>query len=157
VVSLRGVTNIAIILLLLLLPYFALVPLRLSRSVRARVGVALVFAFTGSGHFIKTNEMVAMLPSWVPQRELLVHATGVFELLASIGILIPTLARTTGLALCLFLILVLPSNVYAALQRVDFGGHDAGPIYLLVRVPLQCILIVWIYWFAVRKRPHGSS
>ena len=49
------------------------------------------------------------------------------------------------------LLLVLPSNVYAAFQRIDFGGHGAGPAYLLVRVPLQLFLIGWIYWFAVKQ------
>jgi uncharacterized membrane protein len=52
-----------------------------------------------------------------------------------------TSARPVGLALCIFLLLILPSNVYAAFQRVDFRGHGAGPIYLLVRVPLQFFLI----------------
>ncbi|HEY3862429.1 MAG TPA: hypothetical protein VGO59_11115 [Verrucomicrobiae bacterium] len=65
-------------------------------------------------------------------------------------ILIPLLARGTGIALCVFLILVFPSNVYAAMKRLDFGGHGAGPPYLLVRVPLQIFLIGWIYWLAVK-------
>jgi uncharacterized membrane protein len=68
-----------------------------------------------------------------------------------VAILIPSLSRYTGIALGVFLLLVLPSNVYAAFQRIDFGGHGAGPAYLLVRVPLQLFLIGWIYWFAVRQ------
>lgn len=44
-----------------------------------------------------------------------------------------------GWAWCIFLLLVLPSNIYAAWQRVDFGGHAAGPVYLLVRIPLQLL------------------
>ena len=38
-----------------------------------------------------------------------------------------------------------------AIRRVDMGGHNLGPMYLLVRVPLQLILIGWVYWFAVRR------
>ena len=92
-----------------------------------------------------------MLPPSVPMRVPLIWLAGVFELLAAIAILIPALSRYTGIALCFFLLLVLPSNVYAAFQRIDFGGHGVGPIYLLVRVPLQLFLIGWIYWFAVRQ------
>jgi hypothetical protein len=44
------------------------------------------------------------------------------------------------------LIGVLPSNVYAAFNYVPFGGHDHGPVYLLVRIPFQFLLIGWIYW-----------
>ena len=136
---------------LLLLPYWLLVPANVSESLRGRIGVALVFAFTGVGHFIKTSAMIQMLPASVPMRVPIVYASGVFELLASVAILIPSASRQTGILLCIFLLLILPSNIYAAVQRVDFGGHGAGPIYLLVRVPLQLFLIGWIYWFAIRQ------
>jgi uncharacterized membrane protein len=136
---------------LLLLPYWLLVPANVSESLRGRIGVALVFAFTGAGHFIKTSAMIQMLPASVPMRVPIVYASGVFELLASVAILIPSASRQTGILLCIFLLLILPSNIYAAVQRVDFGGHGAGPIYLLVRVPLQLFLIGWIYWFAIRQ------
>jgi uncharacterized membrane protein len=149
--SARTMQNIVIILTLLLVPYWLLIPAHLAEPLRGRVGVALVFVFTAVGHFIKTSAMTQMLPPWVPMRVQLIHLTGIFELLAAVAILIPPLARPTGLALCVFLLLILPSNVYAAFQRLDFGGHGAGPIYLLVRIPLQFFLIGWIYWFAVRQ------
>jgi len=145
------VQNIAIMLSLLLLPYWLLVPANVSEPLRGRIGVALVFAFTGVGHFIKTSAMIQMLPASVPMRLQIVYASGVLELLASVAILIPSASRHTGILLCIFLLLILPSNIYAAVQRVDFGGHGAGPTYLLVRVPLQLFLVGWIYWFAIRQ------
>ena len=90
---------------------------------------------------MKTSEMIRMLPPWVPMRVPVIYLSGVFELLAAVAILFPPLSRHTGIALCIFLLLILPSNIYAAFQRVDFGGHGAGPIYLLVRIPLQLFLI----------------
>jgi hypothetical protein len=60
--------NIAIILTLLLVPYWLLIPAHLSEPLRGRIGVSLVFAFTAVGHFIKTAEMTQMLPAWVPMR-----------------------------------------------------------------------------------------
>ena len=143
--------NIVIILTLLLVPYWLLTLAHVPEGLRGRIAVALVFVFTSVGHFIKTQAMVQMLPPWVPMRVPLVYLTGVFELLAAVAILIPSVSRQTGIALCIFLLLILPSNVYAAFQRVEFGGHRAGPIYLLVRVPLQLFLIGWVYWFAARQ------
>jgi uncharacterized membrane protein len=143
--------NIAIILGLLLLPYLALVPAHVSEPLRGRVGVALVFAFTAIGHFVKTAAMAQMLPPWVPIRVSLIYLTGILELVGAVAILTPSVSRYAGVALCIFLLVILPSNVYAAFQRVDFGGHGAGPIYLLLRVPLQLLLIGWIYWFAIRQ------
>jgi hypothetical protein len=81
--------NIAIILTLLLLPYWALIPAHVSEPLRGRMGVALVFAFTAIGHFVKTSQMTAMLPPWMPMRVPLIYATGVFEFLAAVAILIP--------------------------------------------------------------------
>jgi len=143
--------NISIILTLLLLPYWALLPAHVPEPLRGKIGITLVFAFTGVGHFLKTSSMAEMLPAWIPMRVPLIYVTGIFELLAAITILVPSLSRYTGIVLCAFLLLLLPSNVYAAFQRVDFGGHGSGPIYLLVRIPLQLFLIGWIYWFAVRS------
>jgi len=148
--------NIAIILSLLLLPYWLLTFAHVPEMLRGRVGVALVFAFTGVGHFIKTSAMTQMLPAWVPMRLPLVYITGIFELLAAVAILVTPLSRHVGLALCVFLLLIVPSNIYAAWQRVDFGGHAAGPVYLLVRIPLQLFLIGWVYWFAVRQYDHAA-
>ena len=146
-----------IVLGLLFAPYIALAPLRASRTLRARLGIALVFAVAGVVHFVKPTAMAQMLPPWVPLRVPLVYVTGVFELLAAVAILSARFRRPVGIALCIFLVLVLPANIYAAMQRLDFGGHGEGPAYLLLRVPLQLILIGWIYWFAIRREPVASS
>lgn len=142
--------NLAIMLTLLLLPYWVLVPAHIAEAVRGRIGIALVFAFTGIGHFIKTEAMSQMLPAWTPMRTPLIYITGVFELFAGMAVLIPLISRPVGMMLCVFLIVILPSNIYAAYQRVDFGGHGFGPMYLLVRVPVQLFLIGWVCWFTVR-------
>jgi uncharacterized membrane protein len=142
--------NIAIMLTLLLVPYWALIPAHLSEPLRGRIGVSLVLAFTGVGHFIKTSEMIQMLPPSVPMRLPMVYVTGIVEVLAAVAILITPFSRQIGVVLCVFLLLILPFNIYASVQRVDFGGHGAGPVYLLIRIPMQFFLIGWIYWFAVR-------
>jgi len=51
------------------------------------------------------------------------------------------------------LLALLPANIYSALHRVDFGGHGAGPAYLLVRVPFQLFAIWWTY-FATGQKWH---
>jgi len=119
-------------------------------SKRARVGLSLFFIFTGSGHFIKTQEMAAMLPLSVPYRTELVYLTGILELLGAIAVWIPRLTRLTGFLLIVMLVGILPANIYAAINRVDFGGHEAGPVYLLVRIPFQLFVIWWTY-FATRQ------
>lgn len=156
------------LLLLLLVPYLVLTLLgkwtsafEIAAPKRARVGLSLFFLFTSIGHFIKTEEMAAMLPASVPYRIWLIYVTGILELLGATGVWIPRLTKLTGFLLILMLIGVLPANIYSAINRVDFGGHAAGPAYLLVRVPFQIFAIWWTYfateqnWFQRKaSNPH---
>ena len=118
----------------------------------AAVGLALLFAFTGVGHFIQTEPMAQMLPPWVPARTSLVYATGVLELAIATGFLMPRTSRLTGWVAAAALVLFFPANIYAAFNHVPMGGHAEGPVYLLVRAPLQFIILFWVYWFTIRPR-----
>lgn len=115
------------------------------------LGLALVFAFAALGHFVKTDAMTQMIPPSVPHRRVLIQISGVFELAMAIVVLAWPNSRLVGFVMMIgFLIAVFPSNVYAAMRRVEFGGHSAGPRYLILRVPLQLLLILWVYWFVLR-------
>ena len=146
------------LILLLVVPFLLLTlvgrsvsALNLTPATRARVGLTLFFAFTALGHFIRTEEMSQMLPPSIPYRVEVIYLTGILELLGAIGVWIPRLTRLTGICLILLLAGVLPANIYSALSRVDFGGHAAGPAYLLVRVPFQLFVICWTYWATEQK------
>ena len=146
------------LLLLLVAPYLLLTLAgrwitgrSVAPATRARAGLTLFFLFTSLGHFIRTEEMSAMVPPVIPYRVELIYVTGVLELLGAIGVWIPRLTRLTGLCLILMLIGLLPANIYSALHRVDFGGHGAGPAYLLVRVPFQLFVIWWTYFATEQK------
>lgn len=153
----NNMTTPAIILALLVLPA---ITGRLVNRVAGRQiadigrcgvwGIALVFVFTGVGHFLVTASMAEMLPPWVPGRIPLVYFTGVLEIAAGLAVLVPSWRTLIGRLLILMLILFLPVNIYAAVHQIDMGGHAWGPVYLLIRVPLQVLLIGWVWWFAVR-------
>ena len=152
------------LLLLLVAPYALLTlagrrfeGLRFDTAARARVGLSLFFAFTALGHFVRTEEMAAMLPPSVPYRIELIYLTGVFELMGAAGVWVPRLRRLTGLYLILMLVAVLPANVYAALHRVEFGGHGAGPAYLFARVPFQMFVIWWVYFATLRPAESRAT
>jgi uncharacterized membrane protein len=49
------------------------------------------------------------------------------------------------------LVLFFPANIYAAINRIPMGGHELGPVYLLVRAPLQVMILFWVYWFTIRQ------
>jgi uncharacterized membrane protein len=133
----------------------------LKRTTRARLGLSLLFLMTGSAHFTSTAAMSEMLPPFVPYRHAIIYLTGVFELMGAIGVWVPRMQRITGFCLIMMLIGVLPSNIYSAFARVDYGGHAYGSVYLLVRVPFQFLVIAWTYWateqrWAKRPRARGQ-
>ena len=129
---------------------------KLDARLRGRISLALLFLFTGVGHFVRTDDMVQMLPAWVPLRLGLIYVTGMLEWAGAIGLLLPNVSRIAGLCLIIFLVLIFPANVYAAVNHVAMGGHESGPVYLLLRGPFQALLVWWAYWFAVRA-PRGVS
>jgi uncharacterized membrane protein len=150
--------QLLILLLLLVVPFLVLTLLgwvnpkfRTASTTRARVGLSCFFVFTAIGHFIRTEEMSAMLPPIVPYRRGIIYLTGALELLGAIGIWVAPLMRLTGICLILMLIGIFPANIYSALNHVAFGGHGSGPVYLLVRVPFQLFVLWWTYWATEQK------
>ncbi len=108
-------------------------------------GAGLLFVFTASGHFLQTAGMADMLPPWVPHRVALVHATGVLELVIAAAFFTARWRRGAAWAALLVLITFFPVNIYAALHHAPMGGHAWGPVYLLVRGPLQLFILWWIW------------
>jgi len=115
------------------------------------IGLGLLFVFAGSGQFLQTELMVQMLPPWVPARLMLVHLTGVLEFAIALGFFIPATRRLAGWTAAAVLVLLFPANIYAALNYVAIGGHAWGPVYLLLRAPLQLAILLWIYVFILRR------
>jgi len=127
-------------------------------ATRARIGLASLFVFTAVGHFVQTAGMAQMLPPSTPFRYEIIYLTGFLELLGAAGLMIPRFVKAAGVYLIFMLAALLPANIYAACNYVNFGGHGIGPIYLVVRVPFQ-FLLIWLtywstgqHWFAARTR-----
>ena len=115
--------------------------------------MAAMLAFTALGHFLYSKGMAMMLPVGIPAREGAIYLSGVIEIGAAVGLLIPWHKATTGWLLIVFFLLVLPANIYAAVKKVNYqkGTSDGnGPGYLWFRVPLQILFIVWTYLCAIK-------
>jgi uncharacterized membrane protein len=84
-----------------------------------RYALAVMLFFTARAHFTSLKEdLVRMVPSWVPRPRAVVFMSGICEVLGAIGLLLPPLTRVTGLALILFFVAVFPANVRAARQPI---------------------------------------
>ncbi|HZH65272.1 MAG TPA: hypothetical protein VEY10_10305 [Flavisolibacter sp.] len=118
-----------------------------------RIAMSVMLVFTAIGHFAFTKGMAMMLPDFIPFKAEVIYLTGVVEIIAAIGLLILGCRVWTGWALILFFILLLPGNIKAAIQHIDYqkGTFDGrGPGYLWFRIPLQIVFMVWTYLSAIR-------
>ena len=118
-----------------------------------RIAMSVMLLFTAIGHFVLVKGMSLMMPSFLPFKKQLVYLTGLIEIAAAIGLLIPDWHKTAGWLLIIFFILILPANVKAAVRHVDYekGTYEGpGAKYLWFRIPLQILFIAWVYWFSVR-------
>lgn len=119
----------------------------------ARIALSVMLVFTATAHFIYTEGMTMMIPTNVPFKIELVYITGIIELLAAIGLFIPTVRVVTAWVLILFFVLILPANINASRNHIDyqkatFEGY--GLAYLWFRVPLQMFFIAWTYISSIR-------
>ena len=119
----------------------------------ARIAMSIMLIFTAIGHFAFTKGMSMMIPKFIPYKETFVYLSGVFEILLAISLLIPGFKYISGWTLIIFLLLMLPANIYASINNVNyqkgtFDGNGLG--YLWFRIPLQFLFIAWTYISTIR-------
>ena len=118
---------------------------------RARLALSFFFAYTALMHFVETDSLMKMLPSTFLFRAEIIYLAGVLELFGSVCLLIPRLAKAVGVYLIVMLAVLLPANIYSAFNYIDFAGHGIGPVFLLVRIPFQYLLMCLVYWSTGQK------
>lgn len=117
-----------------------------------RIALAVTLVVTSIGHFTYTKGMAMIVPAWIPFKREIVYMSGVFEAAAALFILIPSFQVITAWMLIVFFILVLPANILAAKNHVDYqkGTHSGpGPSYLWFPIPLQLLFILWTFVCAI--------
>ena len=100
--------------------------------------------------------MVLMIPSFIPFKTALVYLTAVLEIVTGLYLLYPSTYRAAGWVLIMLLVILLPANIKAALDQVDYRTASftgPGRSYLYFRIPLQFFFVAWTYWSAIKVRP----
>ncbi len=122
-------------------------------ALSARIAMSIMLAFTAIGHFVYTKGMTLMIPSPIPLKQSIIYFTGIMEIVLAIGLLFPKYLLISGKLIILFFILLLPANIYAAINTVNYqtATYDGpGLMYLWFRIPLQILFIVWVWLSSVR-------
>ena len=107
---------------------------------------ALFFVVAGVSHFTSDDKFAAIVPPFLPFPYFIVWVTGLMEIAMGVMLLCPHYRPRVGVILGLFLLAVLPANIYMAIANIPFGDTAASPTALWIRVALQFPLIAIIYW-----------
>lgn len=111
--------------------------------------ISLLFIAAGVNHFVSPDVYLKIMPKYLPWPLALVYASGFFEVLGGVGVAVPKLRRAAGWGLIALLVAVFPANVEMVLHADRF---EQIPFWALVaRLPLQGVLIAWVWWATVRR------
>ncbi|MGR3857021.1 DoxX family protein [Chryseobacterium indologenes] len=117
------------------------------------LGMAVFILFTGFSHFKFQKGMAMMIPDFIPARMFWVYCTGVLEIVAGIGLMIPAIREITAILLIIFYVLVFIANINSSRKKINiFKADYTGPgmKYLYTqRIPMQIILMVWTWYFGI--------
>jgi uncharacterized membrane protein len=112
---------------------------------------AIVFVAAGINHFIEPAFYRRIVPPGFPSPSALVAISGIFEIMGGLGLLVRPLRRIAGWGLIALLIAVFPANIYMAVDP-QRSADSTIPMWILwIRLPVQGVIIAWVWWVALRR------
>jgi uncharacterized membrane protein len=110
--------------------------------------LAVFFVVAGANHFVSSGFYQSVMPPYLPWHSELVAISGVAEILGGVGVLIPRTRKLAAWGLIALLIAVLPVHI----QMVIHGFRSVPTWLLWLRLPLQFVLIAWVYSCCISAR-----
>ncbi|TWU07410.1 DoxX family protein [Allorhodopirellula heiligendammensis] len=117
--------------------------------------LVILFVAAGVNHFVSPEVYLKIMPDYLHWQRSLVYVSGFFEIVGGLGMAIPRLRRAAGCGVIALLIAVFPANVDMVVNSDQFRSI---PYWALVaRLPLQGLLIAWVWWATVRHPDTANS
>lgn len=113
------------------------------------------FVVAGLNHFRNPGFYVGIMPTYLPWPLALVYISGVAEAVLGALLLFPTWTVLAAWGLIALLIAVFPANVHMAMHPDLYPS--VPPTWLLIRLPVQGLLIAWAYWYTRRPRSGHTT
>jgi uncharacterized membrane protein len=112
--------------------------------------LSFFFMIAGALHFLSPQAYMQIMPPYLPHPLFLLYVSGVCEIAGGIGVLVPRLRRIAGYGLIALLVAVFPANIYMAANHLGIAGMALPDWLLWLRLPLQALLIAWVWVCALR-------
>lgn len=119
------------------------------RRRRGWLTLGIVFFGAGVNHFLMPRAYERIVPPSLKSRSRdLVAISGVAEMVAGLGVLLPWTRRPAGLGVIALLAAVFPANLYMARAPEQFRRIPRWALY--ARLPLQPLMMWWA-WSATKS------
>ena len=126
----------------------------------SRTIAAVLFVAAGLVHFVRPSFYDAMIPPLLaarPSPRFWTLLSGVCEIAGGIGLLVPRLRRAAAWGLITLLVVFLWVHVRMFWDRPELGGQPVATWVLIARLPLQAVLIVWVWFVGLRRKPEDET
>lgn len=108
--------------------------------------MATLYILAGLNHFRKPGFYVRIIPSYFPNPKLLNILSGLTEIILGILLCIPSCTTYAAVGIIALLIAIFPANLF---MYMDDKARMGFPKWmLLLRLPLQIVLIIWAYEYS---------
>jgi uncharacterized membrane protein len=114
------------------------------------------FVVAGLMHFVIPGRYMEIMPPWIPYPLAMVYVSGVAEIMGGFGLLVSRVRRAAGIGLILLLVAVFPANVQMLANAARSGASSIYVALLFFRLPLQPLLIVWI-WTSTKSFKRANA
>lgn len=107
--------------------------------------LSVFFIIAGANHFIAADVYLPLIPPYLPWPLGLVYLSGIAEILGGVAIAFSRTRWLGGWWLIAVLVAVFPANIHMLMNHVPLGGKEVPTWVFWARLPLQFLLIYWIY------------
>lgn len=107
--------------------------------------MAALYIIAGLNHFRKPGMYLKIIPPFIPNPKLINVLSGFAEIVFGILLIIPVTSHFGAWGIIAILIAVFPSNIYMYQNKKASFGLPKW--ILLIRLPIQIVLIFWAYQY----------
>ena len=107
--------------------------------------MALLYIIAGINHFRSPRMYIRIIPDYFPNPKLLNTLSGLAEIVLGALLMVPSLTHFAAWGIIALLIAVFPANLF--MYQNKKAGFGLPGWLLLLRLPLQLLLILWAYQY----------
>lgn len=106
-----------------------------------------IYVLAGFNHFRNPRLYLKIIPSYLPNPSFLNKISGIAEIVLGIGLCVPAFSVMAAWGIMALLVAIFPANLYMFTNKK--AGMGLPKSVLLLRLPLQIVLILWAYYYTL--------